>query len=125
MFWTHWNLSALPSFYGLAASDSETEYSKRKKRCRTSRLCPHIISFFTFFTGLAQIFPRSQPMRQSKTSKCFQFTFVQLWEVLNYSTEKLLPFYPPLYVAKSANCVVSKLILASNSVATNDSIANL
>jgi hypothetical protein len=24
MFWTHWNLSALGSFYGLAASDSET-----------------------------------------------------------------------------------------------------
>jgi hypothetical protein len=26
MFWTHWNLSALQSFYGLAASGSETEY---------------------------------------------------------------------------------------------------
>jgi hypothetical protein len=27
MFWTHWNLSALRSFYGLAASASETEYN--------------------------------------------------------------------------------------------------
>jgi hypothetical protein len=27
MFWTHWNLLALRSFYGLAASGSETEYS--------------------------------------------------------------------------------------------------
>jgi hypothetical protein len=26
MFWTHWNLSALRSFYGLAASASQTEY---------------------------------------------------------------------------------------------------
>jgi hypothetical protein len=28
MFWRHWNLSALGSFYGLAASRSETEYTK-------------------------------------------------------------------------------------------------
>jgi hypothetical protein len=28
MFWTHWNLSALRSFYGLAASGLETEYNK-------------------------------------------------------------------------------------------------
>jgi hypothetical protein len=27
MFWTHWNLSALRSFYGLAASASQTEFS--------------------------------------------------------------------------------------------------
>jgi hypothetical protein len=27
MFWTHWNLSPLWSFYGLAASGSETEYT--------------------------------------------------------------------------------------------------
>jgi hypothetical protein len=27
MFWTHWNLSARRSFYGLAASVSETEYT--------------------------------------------------------------------------------------------------
>jgi hypothetical protein len=26
-FWTHWNLSALRPFYGLAASGSETEYT--------------------------------------------------------------------------------------------------
>jgi hypothetical protein len=28
MFWRHWNLSALGSFYGLPASGSETEYTK-------------------------------------------------------------------------------------------------
>jgi hypothetical protein len=27
MFWMHWDLSALGSFYGLAASDSETMYA--------------------------------------------------------------------------------------------------
>jgi hypothetical protein len=26
MFWTHWKLSALRSFYGLAASASQTEF---------------------------------------------------------------------------------------------------
>jgi hypothetical protein len=30
MFWTHWNLSALRSFYGLAASASQTEYTERE-----------------------------------------------------------------------------------------------
>jgi hypothetical protein len=32
MFWTHWNLSALRSFYGLAASASQTEYSSFKSK---------------------------------------------------------------------------------------------
>jgi hypothetical protein len=27
MFWTHWNLSALRSFYGLDASASQTEFN--------------------------------------------------------------------------------------------------
>jgi hypothetical protein len=28
MFWTHWNLPVLRSFYDLAASGSETEYTR-------------------------------------------------------------------------------------------------
>jgi hypothetical protein len=31
IFWTHWNLSALRLFYGLAASDSETEFRRAYK----------------------------------------------------------------------------------------------
>jgi hypothetical protein len=31
MFWTHWNLSAFRLFYGLAASDSETEFRRAYK----------------------------------------------------------------------------------------------
>jgi hypothetical protein len=45
MFWTHWNLSALRSFYGLAASASQTEYTYINQR----------IHFFVFLFLMKKI----------------------------------------------------------------------
>jgi hypothetical protein len=38
MFWTHWNLSALRSFYGLAASGSESAKVPMNFEVKTSLL---------------------------------------------------------------------------------------
>jgi hypothetical protein len=38
MFWPHWNLSALRSFYGLAASGSQTVLSEKRINHATDTL---------------------------------------------------------------------------------------